>query len=124
MAQMSFRVGGPILDETSDSKFSKEGNKLILVEALRRQAFLATESPLSHNTHWAIGIILLALTAGAGPRCRKWVIWRTGHDLGIPEKMSEKLMVLMQKLVDRRQDQTGEIMREALQRLTEQDTVE
>jgi hypothetical protein len=38
--------------------------------------------------------------------------------------MSEKLMVMMKKVVDRRQDQTGEIMREALQRLTEQDTIE
>jgi hypothetical protein len=112
------RVGGPIIDETSDSKFAKQGNKLILVEALRAEAYRVLEDPVENAE--SLGILLLALTVGAGPRSRKWWIWRASKDIGLPEKMIEEVMEIMKPQIDGGGGgEAGEMIREAFRLMAE-----
>jgi hypothetical protein len=118
---MAVRIGGPLLTETSDSKFAKQGNRLVLVEALRTEAYRVLEHPINNIT--SLGILVLALTVGAGPRSRKWWIWRTSQDLGIPEELIEGAMEFMKSDIEGGGgEEVGEMIREAF-RLLAQDPV-
>ncbi|GAA5986677.1 hypothetical protein JCM5350_001449 [Sporobolomyces pararoseus] len=117
--ELTKRIRGPVLEETSDSEYANGGNKLVLVEALRRHAFLALDDQL--NNLPSLGIILLALTTGLGPRGRRWFIRQTSRDLDLPEDGLEYLLEWSRKLLQS-EDREGEdwgVIKEAIRMQTE-----
>jgi hypothetical protein len=121
ITQRCMRVAGPVLDETSNSKFAKRGNKLILVEAFRKVVYQVLDEP--HRIGPPHGILLLALTAGSGPRAKRWFIWRTSQDLGLAEEELESSMEMVRGVVAQGKGETGEMVREAIRMLAKQRSI-
>jgi len=121
ITERCIRVAGPVLDKTSNSKFAKRGNKLILVEAFRKVVYQVLDEP--YRLGPAHGILLLALTAGSGPRAKRWFIWRTSQDLGLAEEELESSMEMVRGVVAQGKGETGEMVREAIRMLAKQRSI-
>jgi hypothetical protein len=114
------RIGGPDLD---DRYPSDTGDPLRFTKALRKYVYRVLDDP--GNDLDALGILMLAITGEDEPnsRSRRWFVWRTGQDLGIPEAILEGELERMRVEVRERQGEEWETVREALRLSYKQGTL-
>ncbi|GAA5953127.1 hypothetical protein JCM3765_007420 [Sporobolomyces pararoseus] len=117
--QYYYRIAAPIL-KSSNSKTG--GNQRNPVTALRERSFRVIEDlrNIRLQDFDALGVLMLAVTSGSGPRATKWLLWQMARDLNTWEGKIRHEMERMGHRIRKRQEEDSELLEEAFRIIAEQ----